>query len=241
MKTLFNIKNKKILINGGSRGIGLTLFKELGKYSGKVFSISRTLGDDIKKFKCDSSDYENTKKVFKKIYKKYGNIDCIINVAAITNKKYDKNIDIESFNAIMNNNIKSYYNTMILCDKFMNNHGSIINITSIAAHTGLRNSYAYSASKGGIKQMSKSMSIDFYKKKKIRINNIAPGYFKTSMTKHSYSNKVRSNQIIERSIMKKWGDPIDLVGPVIFLCSDASKFITGIDLIVDGGFLNKGL
>ncbi len=89
--------------------------------------------------------------------------------------------------------------------------------------------------------MSKSMSIDYYEKKKIRINNIAPGYIKTSMTRNSFLNSKRSSIIKENSIMKRWGSPNDLIGPVIFLCSDASKFITGIDLVVDGGFLTKGI
>lgn len=242
MKNYFNIKNKKIIINGGSKGIGLCLYKELGRNCDQIFSISRSNIESKNKFKADSSDFEQISSVFKKIYNRTGKIDCIVNVSAVTNNYNNlKKKDLYNFDKIIQNNVNSYYNTIILADKYMKRNGSIVNITSIAAHVGLSNNYAYSASKGGIKQMSKSMSIDYYEKKKIRINNIAPGYIKTSMTRNSFLNSKRSSIIKEKSIMKRWGSPNDLIGPVIFLCSDASKFITGIDLVVDGGFLTKGI
>ena len=75
----------------------------------------------------------------------------------------------------------------------------------------------------------------------IRINNICPGYLKTSMTNKSFKNQVLKQKRDARMILKRWGTPNDLVGPCIFLASDASSYITGIDLIVDGGWVAKGL
>jgi len=239
---LFDISNKKIIVIGSSRGIGLKICKSLESSGAKVFGISRTKINKKNYYSCDASVYSEIELIFKKIFKKNGKIDCLINAAAITNtfkdNFYKKKLD---FNKILNTNILSYYNPILLCNKYMKNNGSIVNITSIAAHIGISNNFAYSASKGGIKQMAKSLAIDYYEKKKIRINNIAPGYIKTQMTKESYKDIKRNRIIKNRNIMKRWGETKDLVGPVIFLCSNASNFITGTDIIVDGGFITKGL
>jgi NAD(P)-dependent dehydrogenase (short-subunit alcohol dehydrogenase family) len=118
--------------------------------------------------------------------------------------------------------------------------GSIINICSLASKLGFPNNPVYVASKGGLSQASKALAIDFAHKN-IRVNNILPGYIKTSMTIKSFKNKKSFNIRKNRTMLKRWGDPADILGSIIFLSSDASKYIAGIDLTFDGGWLSNGL
>ncbi len=118
--------------------------------------------------------------------------------------------------------------------------GSIINITSLSSEQGFPNNPGYAASKGGIKAFTKSLAIDLGSKG-IRVNCVIPGYIKTDMTINSYNQMKTNKERLERIILNRWGNPDDLIGTFIFLISDASKYITGIDLPVDGGWLAKGL
>ena len=121
-----------------------------------------------------------------------------------------------------------------------NKSGSIINFTSINAELAFPNNPAYVASKGGLKMLGKSLAKD-WAKHGIRVNNIGPGYFKTDMTKESYENKQMRTKRTERTMLGRWGDMIDIIGPCIFLASDASSYVTGQDIYVDGGWLANGL
>ena len=124
--------------------------------------------------------------------------------------------------------------------KFMKNGGSIINVCSIASFYGFPNNSSYAASKGGLRQFSKALALDL-SKKKIRVNNILPGYIKTPMTIKSFKNKKINKLIKNKTILNRWGDVSDIVGPVIFLSSSSSSYITGADFFVDGGWHIKGL
>ena len=118
--------------------------------------------------------------------------------------------------------------------------GSIINFTSIGAEQGFPNNPAYAASKGAVKQLSKALAVE-WGQYGIRVNNIVPGYTTTPMNKKSWDDKklrkTRSNQ----TILNRWAKPEEMVGPSMFLASDASSYVTGTDLIVDGGWLVKGI
>ena len=118
--------------------------------------------------------------------------------------------------------------------------GSIINITSLSSHLGFSKNYSYTASKSGLQGLTRTLAYD-YSKYNIRVNNICPGYILTNMTKGSFRNKEKRKNIENRSMLNRWGKSEDLVGASIFLASKASSFITGIDLIVDGGWCAKGI
>ena len=120
----------------------------------------------------------------------------------------------------------------------MKKSGVIINITSINAEFAFPNNPAYIYTKGGLKQLTKSLAVDLGKYN-IRVNNVGPGYIKTNMTKQGW--KKNRKQIEDRTILGRWGEPEDLVGTIVFLLSSASSYITGQDIYVDGGYLTKGL
>jgi NAD(P)-dependent dehydrogenase (short-subunit alcohol dehydrogenase family) len=121
-----------------------------------------------------------------------------------------------------------------------NKGGSIINITSLNAELAFPKNPAYAASKGGVRILTKALALD-YAPKKIRVNNIVPGYIRTAMTEKSYSDKALNHERIDRMMIQRWGKTEDLIGAAIYLASDASSYVTGTDLIVDGGWTAKGL
>ena len=135
-----------------------------------------------------------------------------------------------------------FYLTKLVGKKMIENKvkGRIINLTSIGAHLGFPSNPAYAASKGGLRNLTKSLALD-WGEYGIRVNNLSPGYTKTKMNSTSWEDEnlrqVRSN----RTIQGRWADTNDLIGPIIFLSSDASSYITGTDIVVDGGWLSKGI
>jgi NAD(P)-dependent dehydrogenase (short-subunit alcohol dehydrogenase family) len=99
---------------------------------------------------------------------------------------------------------------------------------------------SYQVSKAGLSQLTRSISVD-YSKDGIRANNVVPGYIKSNMTIDSYNSEIKRVERINRSSMKRWGEPSDLIGAVHFLSSDESSFVTGADIFVDGGWNINGL
>ena len=167
----------------------------------------------------------------------------MINCAGITltlsKNIYDAEIDFK--NTLDINLTSSFYLSYAVLDVMKTfKTGSIINITSIGANLGFPSNPAYISSKAGLAGLTRSLSYDFAKYG-IRVNNLVPGYFKTDMTKDSFLNSKKNKERATRSLLLRWGDPSELVGPAIFLASSASSFVTGIDLVVDGGWSIKGL
>ena len=118
--------------------------------------------------------------------------------------------------------------------------GSIINITSLNAELAFPDNPAYMSFKGALRQLTKSAALDLGQHN-IRVNGVGPGYFKTEMTRASWEDKEKFEARKERTVLKRWGEPEDLVGVCVFLASDASAYITGQNIYVDGGWSIKGL
>ena len=173
----------------------------------------------------------------------HNKIDILINSAGIS-ISFDENIHIQNsyFKKTLDTNLTSVFNLTYAVAEIMkkNKSGSIINITSIASHLGMPNNPAYVASKAGLSGLTRSLSYDFASFG-IRVNSLVPGYFSTDMTKDSFEDKKKNKERASRSLLLRWGDPEELIGPAIFLASNASSFITGTDLVVDGGWSIKGL
>lgn len=244
MKSIFSIKNKVIIVTGVSSGIGKYIANKLVLYGAIVYGISRKKIEKVKYkvVQCDLRDTENLKKEIHKIYIKHKKISVLINNAGIT--KITKNLDenLKSFEEVVNINTKIPIILANFCFKYMKKKDccSIINICSLASKLGFPNNTSYIASKGALSQATKSLAMDF-SKKNIRVNNILPGYIKTKMTIKSFKNKKKYNLRKNRTMLNRWGFPEDILGAIVFLSSESSNYITGSDIIVDGGWASKGL
>ena len=170
-----------------------------------------------------------------------GKLDVLVNAAGITNSHYATD-STSSFVQMIQTNLIAVHETCSVASGYMkvSGGGSIINITSIGSELGFAGNPGYVSSKGGLKMLTKALANDLAEFN-IRVNNIAPGYIRTDMTKGSYEDKVLNQDRVNRMIIKRWGEAGDLSGAAILLASDASSYITGIDLFIDGGWTAKGL
>ena len=237
INNLFSINKKICIVSGSSGGLGNKICKCLLKNGAVVIGLDVKKNNiNIKKFhfyKIDLNDKIQLISLKQKIKKKFKSINSIINLAGISNP-FD-------FEANIRNNLIGPYNLIeIFKDILVKSNGSIVNITSLNAELGFSNNPGYNSSKGGLKMLSKAFANDLAKKK-IRVNNIGPGYFLTSMTKKFYKIKKKREQRLSRIPLNRYGNTDELCGAVIFFISNASSYITGQDLYVDGGLLHKGI
>ena len=244
-KKLFNIKNFITIVTGSGRGIGLEIATGFYKYGAKVIRIDSNLKRH-KLYKFDDYKIDLTKQklvtqCLNEIRHRYGRIDVLINNAGVTTNSLNF-YNEEILRKTLSVNLIAAYNLSHKVCKIMSKRkkGSIINITSLAAERGFIGNPSYQVSKAGLKQLTKALACD-WGQKNIRINNVCPGYIKTPMTMRSFKNSKLKKNRDARMILKRWGEPKDLVGPCIFLASDSSSYITGSDIFVDGGWLAKGL
>jgi NAD(P)-dependent dehydrogenase (short-subunit alcohol dehydrogenase family) len=248
---LFSLKNEVILITGAGRGIGKYLAEKMAEQGAIVFSIDKKFEKNVTKkvknifeIECDITDQTKFKKICSEIIKKKKRIDVLINNAGISmaNKEPGKPYEKEKWDKTIEINLTSHF----VCSQEVIKHmrkqkkGSIINITSINAELGFPRNPAYVASKGGLKMLGKALAKD-WGKYGIRVNNLGPGYIKTDMTGKTYSNKKLKMERAKHTMLGRWGEKDDLVGPCIFLASDASKYMTGQDVYVDGGWISNSL
>ena len=227
----------KVVITGGSKGIGREISKYLISKKNSVINLSRTKSNlkSVKDFSCDVSEYNEVHNCFKKIK----NLDVLINNAGIAKSN---NNEIKNFDSILKINLNGPYYCSYEAFKIFKKKkkGIIINIGSINAYQAFPNNPGYVSSKGGLISLTRSLALD-YSKFGIRVNSVSPGYIKTNMTKKSFLKSKENKKRINRMMIKRWGEPKDLIGIIEFLLSDSSKYCTGQDYIVDGGWVSKGL
>ncbi len=251
MENLFSIKDRVIIITGAGRGIGREIAIGMAEIGAYLFcididfpnNIPEDLSNNLFYIHCDITDNINFENTCKDIFKKYQKIDALINNAGVTfNKKDDEFYSKDQWDKTIDVNLTSAFICSQIVCKYMlkNKKGSIINITSINAELGFPNNPAYVASKGGLKMLGKAFARD-WGLHGIRVNNLGPGYIKTDMTKKSYSDEKTRKAREIRTMLGRWGEPKDIIGPCIFLSSDASAYITGQDIYVDGGWTTNGL
>ena len=233
----FNLTNKIAIITGSSRGIGYAIAKGFLESGAIVHGMSKSESDLSKQKNythhiIDLVDEETSTQLVNKIGNFREKIDILINCAGESQDSIKNILDI--------NLLTPYFLSTSVIKYMKKNGGSIINVSSIGAKFGFPENPAYISSKAGLSGLTRSLAYDFAHFG-IRVNNLVPGYFKTDMTKNSYDNPIKKRERANRSLIGRWGDPNELIGPAIFLASKASSFITGTDLIVDGGWSIKGL
>jgi len=242
---LFSLKGKTAIVTGSSRGIGEEIATSFFKAGANVFCVARSESPSNSLLKenyrqCDITDASSFEIVCNEIDEQYDGIDICVNAAGVTYPNLDSKDKVINFQKTLNVNLIAAFQCSEIVSRYMKNGGSIINVTSIGSLQAFPENPGYVASKGGLRMLSKSLALDFAEKN-IRVNNLVPGYFETDMTKTSREDLVKYKERQQRTMLNRWGKVEDLAGAAIFLASDSSSYITGIDLVVDGGWVNKGL
>ena len=169
-------------------------------------------------------------------------LDILINNAGVTYTQKFEDYDRDSWYKTLEVNLCSPF---FLSQKLLpllkkSESASIINITSLNAELAFPDNPAYVSSKAALAGLTRSMALDLGQLG-IRVNSIAPGYIKTKMTGESYKNPVKRQERSNRTVLGRWGTPNDLLGPLLFLASSMSSYVTGHSLFVDGGWKIRGL
>jgi len=238
---------KVAIVTGGGSGIGLAIAEKftaagiqtiiIGRDKEKLAAAQEKLGDLCEARSCDLNDLSSIPALINDILKRFGQIDILVNNAGINVKKDFTEVTDEEFQTVITTNLCSVFSVSREVVKHMleKGSGSIINISSMAAQYGLPRVIAYSASKTAIDGMTRAMAVEL-SPKGIRVNAIAPGFIETAMTaKALNSDPERKQKVFARTPMGSMGQPSDIGDAALFLATDASKYITGVVLPVDGG------
>ena len=242
------LKNKTAVITGGSRGIGRAIALDMASsgadiaviFAGRqdaaqeVIDIAKNYGVKACCYKCDVSDFNQTKALTETIIKDFSGIDILVNNAGITADKLIMTMKEEDFDSVVNTNLKGAFNMIKHC--YMNflkkRSGSIINITSVSGIMGNAGQANYASAKAGIIGLTKTVAKELAPRN-ITCNAIAPGFIDTDMTRQM-PQSIRE-QAVNAIPLKKMGSPKDISALAVYLASDSARYITGEVIKVDGG------
>ncbi len=248
--SLFSVQDRIVLVSGGSRGIGRALAKGLAERGARVMISGRdaatlqqtaheiSTGPHLVEFVvCDVAQPDEIVAMVDTVIKKYGRIDSLMNVAGINIRKRAEDYSVEEFDKIIDINLKGAFLVAQQVGRRLiaqRTGGTIINIDSLNSFRPLKAVQPYAMSKAAISAMTRGLAME-WGEHGIRVNAIAPGFILTDLTQKLWSNPTMQAWNDANCPMKRLGQPEDLIGAAIFLVSDASKFLTGQVIYVDGG------
>jgi len=233
---------RKVLVTGGSSGIGAAIARVFASNGDLVVATGATK-EEVERAQVQ---LESTAISFQELDVRDGSavqacideidsLDVLVNCAGVIRRNAEH--EPEVFADVIDINLNG---SMRVCtaarEKLKQRKGCIINTASMLSFFGGGLVPGYSASKGGIAQLTKSLAIA-YAPDGIRVNAVAPGWIATQLTQALQDDRTRSEAILSRTPLGRWGEPADVAGPVLFLASDAARFVTGVVLPVDGGYL----
>lgn len=247
----FSLEGKVALVIGGGRGLGKGIAIAVAGAGADVAVAARTeaeieqtvreilpLGRRAAPFRVDVASVSEVRAMVEKVASEFGRIDILVNGAGMNIRKPALKVSEADWELLMGVNLKGAFfaaqavaNVMIPQGK-----GKIINIASLTSEIGIPNICVYGASKGGIAQMTRCMAVE-WAHYNINVNAIGPGYFRTAMTAPLFTNEEWLVQAKKRIPLGRMGIPEDLAGTAVFLASEASDYITGQIIYVDGGWL----
>jgi NAD(P)-dependent dehydrogenase (short-subunit alcohol dehydrogenase family) len=248
-KNLFNLTGKAAIVTGSSRGLGRYMARALARAGADVAVTSRTLssldeiagevreiGREVFPHELDVRSYDSVQTMVEDTHRHFGKIDILVNNAGCNVRKPAVDVTPEDWNMVLETNLRGpFFMAQAVARKMIpRRYGRIINIGSVTSVFGYAALAPYCASRGGIRQLTMSLADD-WGIHGITVNCLAPGWFKTAQTRVLYEDPTWVDYLIDRIPLKRVGQPGDLDGAVVFLASDASEYVTGQTLLVDGG------
>jgi NAD(P)-dependent dehydrogenase (short-subunit alcohol dehydrogenase family) len=246
---LFDLSEKVAIVTGTSRGLGQYFGRALARAGADLVITSRNV-NDLTAFRdeieslgrkalplpLDVGEYDSIQAMVEAAHEHYGRIDILVNNAGCNVRKPSVDITWDDWNLVLNTNLRgTFFVAQAVARKMISrNYGRIINIGSVTTVFGYAGLAPYCASRGGVKQLTMSLADD-WGKHGVTVNCLAPGWFKTAQTRALYEDRQWVDYLVDRIPLKRPGAPNDLDGTVVFLASDASEYITGQTILVDGG------
>lgn len=254
---LFSLQGKVALVTGGSRGLGFAMARGLANAGAAIAFNARTqesVNKGVAAYKeagicahgyiCDVTNESEIKNIIIQIEKDIGAIDILVNNAGIINRIPMIEMQVEDFQHVIDVDLTAPFMVAkaVLPSMIKNGHGKIINVCGIMSEVARETAAAYASAKGGLKMLTKNIASE-YGQYNIQCNGIGPGYMATSLNSQLRERQADGSRhpfdsfICKKTPAGRWGAPEDLEGPVVFLASEASNFINGHILYVDGGLL----
>ena len=254
---LFSLEGKVALVTGAAYGIGFAMAEALHNAGAKIAFNCRSQkhmdqaladykakGIDAHGYICDVTDEQQVKAMVEDINKKFGVIDILVNNAGIIKRIPMEEMSVEDFRQVVDIDLNAPFivSKAVIPGMKQKGHGKIINICSMMSELGRETVSAYAAAKGGLKMLTRNICSEFGEYN-IQCNGIGPGYIATPQTAPLRERQADGSRhpfdsfIVAKTPAARWGTPEDLMGPVVFLASDASNFVNGHILYVDGGIL----
>lgn len=253
-KMQFDLVGKTAVVIGGTRGIGRGIALTMADHGADVIPASRNidnakavvseiqaLGRESMVVSVDSANEPEVVRLKDEVTEKFGKVDILVNSQGVERRGYIQDYSLEDWKAVMAVNIDSVFLATKIFGREMaqRKSGKIINVASMASFLGLVEAPAYTASKGAVLQFTKAAALEFAKDN-VQVNGIAPGWFKTELTQPVQDNKELYELIKKKIPYGEWGDVEYLGACAVYLASEASNYVTGVTIPVDGGFLFNG-
>ncbi|PLS30203.1 gluconate 5-dehydrogenase (5-keto-D-gluconate 5-reductase) [Bifidobacterium margollesii] len=253
----FSLEGKVALVTGASYGIGFAIATAYAQAGAKIIFNDRdqakidqaekdyaALGIDAHGYLCDVTDEQAVQTMVKDVEAKYGTIDILVNNAGIIKRIPMTEMSVEDFRQVVDIDLNAPFIVAkaVIPGMIAKGHGKIINICSMMSELGRETVSAYAAAKGGLKMLTRNICSE-YGEHNIQCNGIGPGYIATPQTAPLRERQADGSRhpfdafIVAKTPAARWGTPDDLKGPAVFLASDASDFVNGHVLYVDGGIL----
>jgi NAD(P)-dependent dehydrogenase (short-subunit alcohol dehydrogenase family) len=250
----FSLEGKKAIITGAGRGIGKALALGLAEAGADLTVVARTesdlqqvaeevkgLGRNVHTVIADLTDPSEHQRIVDETLEQLGGLHILINNAGMNIRTKALDVTEEDWDRVVDLDLKSVFFMTQAAGKVMceQKYGKVVNIVSVAGQVALRTGVAYGSSKAGLIHMTKILALE-WAKFGVNLNAIAPWYFRTPLTEKLLSDEAFLQEVLDHTPMGRIGDVQDLVGPAIFLSSDAASYITGQTLSVDGGMTIYG-
>jgi len=245
-----DLAGRVAVITGASRGLGKAMALALAPAGVRLALVARDverlslvaaearqLGAEAEVFQADIADEAQVIQLEQQVRRVFGSANILINNAGINIRKPCVDYTLAEWNSVLTTNLTSVF---LMCRAFVphmqgRGYGRVINITSIMAHISLPERTVYCASKAGLLGFTRALALELARDN-ITVVAISPGPFATEMTEGIINDPQKSEQFMSHTPMRRWGDPKDVGKLALFLCSDDASFITGTDVVIDGGW-----
>lgn len=249
-KDLFDLSGKVAIVTGAGRGLGRSMALALAAAGADIAVSSRTsaelntlcdearaLGRRASAITADCTVEADCNRLVEQTVESFGRLDILVNNAGMNIRKPVLELSLAEFQQVLSLNLEGYFLCARAAGRVLvpQESGKVINISSIMGRVALATQAAYASSKGAIEQLTKVLAIE-WAPANVQVNAIGPTYFETELTRPLFEDQERQEFIASRTPMGRWGQPHELAGAVIFLASQASDYVTGHTLVVDGGW-----